>query len=49
MWNEVPGKVKNQKTMNAFKTAYDKWKTKNILPETADAAIATTDDEVFAS
>ena len=46
-WNGVPDIVKNQRTVNAFKSAYDKWKKENILPETADAAIVATDDKVF--
>ena len=47
-WNEVPDRVKNQRTVNAFKTAYDVWRNKNSLPETANMAIETVDD-VFAS
>ena len=43
----MPDAVKNQKTVNAFKSAYDKWKNENILPETADAAIVATEDKVF--
>ena len=49
-WNAVPDIVKSQKTVNAFKDAYDNWKAKNILPETANAAMGpTTDDDVFIS
>ena len=25
-WNEIPDKVRNQSSINAFKTAYDRWK-----------------------
>ena len=25
-WNEIPDGVKNQRTINAFKTKYDEWK-----------------------
>ena len=24
-WNDIPDKVKEQKSVNAFKNAYDKW------------------------
>ena len=49
-WNLVPDRVKGQKTVNAFKDAYDKWKSKNSLPETANAATGpATDDEAFFS
>ena len=41
-WNAVPDQVKNRSTVNSFKTAYDNWKAKNQLPETADAAIEAT-------
>ena len=46
-WNSVPDKVKHQKTVNAFKTAYDAWKSKNKSPETAEEAIMTANNEVF--
>ena len=26
-WNEIPEEVKNQRSVNAFKNAYDEWKT----------------------
>ena len=26
-WNEIPEEVKNQSSVNAFKNAYDKWRT----------------------
>ena len=27
-WNSIPDKVRNQKSLNSFKTAYDNWKRK---------------------
>ena len=28
-WNKIPDDVRQQKTVNGFKSAYDKWKTQN--------------------
>ena len=43
-WNAVPDEVKKQRTVNAFKKAYDNWRSKNLLPETANMAIEATVD-----
>ena len=29
-WNDLPDEVKSQKTVNAFKSSYDRWRTSNI-------------------
>ena len=34
-WNKIPDKVRQQKSVNAFKSAYDKWKVQN--PNESDA------------
>ena len=49
-WNEVPDRVKSQRTVSAFKSAYDEWRNNNSLPETANLAIEQeANDDVFAS
>ena len=49
-WNEVPDRVKSQRTVSAFKSAYDEWRNNNSLPETANLAIEReATDDVFAS
>ena len=30
IWNDLPDEVKNQKSVNAFKSAYDRWKKNKI-------------------
>ena len=48
-WNAVPDRVKSRRTVNSFKTAYGNWREKNILPETANAAIDTTSEDINAN
>ena len=40
-WNAVPDSVKNRRTVNAFKTAYDNWKIKNILQSLVQKCLVT--------
>ena len=37
-WNGLPAAIKESKSVNAFKNAYDKWKRTNNTPETATRA-----------
>ena len=37
-WNELPDAVKEAKSVNSFKNAYDEWRKTNQTPETANRA-----------
>ena len=37
-WNGIPDKVRNQTSINAFKTAYDNWKRNGIIPSQTSGA-----------
>ena len=41
-WNELPELVKEQKSVNAFKNQYDKWKKKNQIREEIEATPRNT-------
>ena len=37
-WNGIPDKVRNQSSINAFKTAYDNWKRNGTIPSLTSGA-----------
>ena len=41
-WNELPEEVKGQKSVDAFKNQYDKWRKKHLLRREIEAATRST-------
>ena len=39
-WNELPDRIKNQRTLNGFKNAYDAWKQNKESKNTPEPAVA---------
>ena len=46
VWNELPDEVRNQRTVNGFKNAYDAWGRRDKPKNTYESAVANADDQV---
>ena len=40
-WNALPDEIKRSPTLNSFKNNYDRWKSNNTLPESANRESTT--------